>query len=138
MADEQALLWDLAGRGAKRARAAERAEMDSVRRKTIKKLRATSQWVTVMRVARQIHQPFTLNDLSVACFKEDPANFGLKGYPHYPDNHRIHYILYGEKGLIAAGLLTRVAQGTFTVAADAEELMNKLRQGSITETEDPA
>src|SRR2546421_8278701 len=131
MAEKHVLLWDLVQQGEERARALERAEMDGVRRRTIKKLRATSQWMTVMRVARQIKQPFTLNDLSVACFREDVKNFGLKGYPQYPDNHRIHYILYGEKGLIAAGLLRRVAQGTFEVAHDAEEIMSNLTQGGV-------
>ena len=90
---------------------------------------ATGKAAVVLAVARTLPQPFRLNDLSVACFTEDPKNFGLKGYPHYPDNHRIHYILYGEKGLIAAGLLTRVAQGTFTVADNAEERLNQLAQG---------
>jgi hypothetical protein len=129
MAEKHTLLWDLVDQGDARERAIERAGMDSVRRKKIKKLRATSQWMTVMRVARQISQPFMLNDLSVACFKQDPINFGLKGYPQYPDNHRIHYILYGDKGLIAAGLLKRVSEGLFEVADNAEEILRNLVTG---------
>ncbi len=136
MAETHPLLWDLVDQGEGRERAIERAEMDGVRRKKIKKLRATSQWLTVMRVARQIKQPFMLNDLSVACFKEDPVNFGLKGYPQYPDNHRIHYILYGEKGLIAAGLLKRVAEGLFEVGDNADEMLSNLTAGSMQDKRD--
>jgi hypothetical protein len=38
----------------------------------------------------------------------------MKGYP-YPDNHKVHYILYGERGLIAKGMILRVHQGLFRV-----------------------
>jgi hypothetical protein len=136
MAEKHPLLWDLVDQGENRERAVERAEMENVRRKKIKKLRATSQWLTVMRVARQIKQPFMLNDLSVACFNQDSVNFGLKGYPQYPDNHRIHYILYGEKGLIAAGLLKRVSQGLFEVGDEADEILSNLAAGSMQDKRD--
>jgi hypothetical protein len=66
-------------------------------------------------VARTIPQPFTLNDISVAVWKAHPEAFGMNGYP-YPDNHKVHYILYGAKGLIAKGILQRVQQGLFRVA----------------------
>ncbi len=36
----------------------------------------------------------------------------MKGYP-YPDNHKVHYILYGDRGLIAKGLILRVSTGLF-------------------------
>ena len=137
MADKSVSLWDLAEQSESRQRAAERAQMDDIRRKTIKKLRATSQWMTVLHVARRIPQPFTLNDLSVASFREDPKNFGMKGYPQYPDNHRIHYILYGEKGLIAAGLLRRISQGLFEVAPDVDEILSKLTKGALGDEPQP-
>jgi hypothetical protein len=63
-------------------------------------------------VARTIPQPFTLNDISVAVWKACPQFFGMKGYP-YPDNHKVHYILYGTRGLIAKGIVQRVRQGLF-------------------------
>jgi hypothetical protein len=66
-------------------------------------------------VARTIPQPFTLNDISVAVWKAHPEALGMNGYS-YPDNHKVHYILYGAKGLIAKGILQRVQQGLFRVA----------------------
>jgi hypothetical protein len=102
---------------------AEREERQRVRRRTIKRLRATGHWLTLLRVARSMPQPFTLNDISVAVWKACPEFFGMKGYP-YPDNHRVHYILYGSRGLIAKGIIQRVRQGLFRVpeGVDAEGL----------------
>jgi hypothetical protein len=65
-------------------------------------------------VARTIPQPFTLNDISVAVWQACPEFFGMKGYP-YPDNHKVHYILYGDRGLIAKGIIQRISQGLFRV-----------------------
>jgi hypothetical protein len=107
---QQESLWDYQERSGDR----ERAEKDAVRKRTIKRLRAGGHWLTLLRVARTIPQPFTLNDISVAVWKADPAFFGMKGYP-YPDNHKVHYILYGDRGLIAKGLIQRVEQGLFRV-----------------------
>jgi len=92
----------------------EREEKDSVRKEKIKRLRASGHWVTLLRVARTIPQPFTLNDISVAVWQACPEFFGMKGYP-YPDNHKVHYIIYGDRGLIAKGLLRRVRTGLFQV-----------------------
>jgi len=39
----------------------------------------------------------------------------MKGYP-YPDNHKVHYILYGSRGLIARGVIQRVREGLFCIA----------------------
>lgn len=95
----------------------EKAVKEVVRRKTIKKLRAGGHWLTLLRVARTIPQPFTLNDISVAVWRACPDFFGMRGYP-YPDNHKVHYILYGDRGLIAKGLIRRVSQGLFQVPED--------------------
>jgi hypothetical protein len=43
----------------------------------------------------------------------------MKGYP-YPDNHKIHFILYGQRGLIAKGLIRRVQEGLFRVPEDVD------------------
>lgn len=107
-------LWDFLDHGETAETHRDRAAKDAVRRKTIKKLRASGQWLTLLRVARTIPQPFTLNDISVAVWRACPEFFGMKGYP-YPDNHKVHYILYGDRGLIAKGLITRVQQGLFRV-----------------------
>jgi hypothetical protein len=102
---------------------AEREDRDRSRRQTFKRLRASGHWLTLLRVARSIPQPFTLNDISVAVWKACPEFFGMRGYP-YPDNHKVHYILYGTRGLIAKGIIQRVRQGLFRIPdeVDLEEL----------------
>src|SRR5262249_6623658 len=70
-----------------------------------------------------IPQPFTLNDISVAVWRANPEVFGMRAYP-YPDNHKVHYILYGSRGLIAKGIIKRVREGLFRVpdALDGAEV----------------
>ena len=53
----------------------------------------------------------------------------MRGYP-YPDNHKVHYILYGTRGLIAKGIVTRVRKGIFRVSDDpkAEEMLSFERE----------
>jgi hypothetical protein len=104
---DQRELWDFADESG-------RGDRDRTRRGAIKRLRASGHWLTLLRVARTIAQPFTLNDISVAVWKACPEFFGMKGYP-YPDNHKVHYILYGDRGLIAKGMIQRVQQGLFRV-----------------------
>jgi hypothetical protein len=88
------------------------AERDQSRRRAITRLRASGHWLTLLRVARTIPPPFTLNDISVAVWQARPDVFGMRGYP-YPDNHKVHYILYGSRGLIAKGIVKRVREGVF-------------------------
>lgn len=99
---------------------ADQADRERSRRETFKKLRASGHWLTLLRVARSIPQPFTLNDISVAVWKVCPEFFGMRGYP-YPDNHKVHYILYGTRGLIAKGIIQRVRQGLFRVPDDFDD-----------------
>jgi hypothetical protein len=120
----QRTLWDYAeeesppNAGEERERT-DRADRERSRRETFKKLRASGHWLTLLRVARSIPQPFTLNDISVAVWKVCPEFFGMRGYP-YPDNHKVHYILYGTRGLIAKGIIHRVRQGLFRVPDDLD------------------
>ncbi len=95
----------------------ERADREQTRKRTIKRLRSRGHWLTLLRVARSIPQPFTLNDISVAVWKACPDFFGMRGYP-YPDNHKVHYILYGSRGLIAKGIVKRIRQGLFRLPDD--------------------
>src|SRR6516162_383240 len=88
----------------------ETADKDRARRQKLQKLRATGHWQTLLRIARTIPQPFTLNDISVAVWQANPDFFGMRGYP-YPDNHKVHYILYGTRGLVAKGMIRRVSEG---------------------------
>ena len=111
---EQRGLWDYVEEGLSKQEAFERQERDRSREQAVRRLRASGHWLTLLRVARSIPQPFTLNDISVAVWHACPDFFGMKGYP-YPDNHKVHYILYGDRGLIAKGLIERVSQGLFRV-----------------------
>src|SRR5437016_4461246 len=113
MTEEQSL-WEFVAAGATKDESLAEIDRQRCRRQTLKRLRASGHWLTLLRVARTIPQPFTLNDISVAVWKSCPEFFGMKGYP-YPDNHKVHYILYGDRGLIAKGLIQRVSQGLFRV-----------------------
>ena len=64
--------------------------------------------------------PFRLNDLSVACHRHDPDYFGMDGYPHHPDNHKIHSFLYGRRGLIRRGHIERIDEGLFRVPEETD------------------
>jgi hypothetical protein len=121
----QRSLWDFADQenAPNTEEEKDRADRERSRRQTFKKLRASGHWLTLLRVARSIPQPFTLNDISVAVWKVCPEFFGMRGYP-YPDNHKVHYILYGTRGLIAKGIIQRVRQGLFRIPdnVDVEQL----------------
>jgi hypothetical protein len=121
---EQRGLWDYLEEGLSKQEAFERQEREQARDQAVRRLRASGHWLTLLRVARSIPQPFTLNDISVAVWRACPGFFGMRGYP-YPDNHKVHYILYGTRGLIARGLIRRVRQGLFRVpeAADLDQLL---------------
>ncbi len=110
MGQEQSL-WDYA-QSTRERETTDAADRERARRQAVKRLRSSGHWQTLLRVARTIPQPFTLNDISVAVWKDCPDFFGMKGYP-YPDNHKVHYILYGDRGLIAKGMVLRVSQGLF-------------------------
>jgi hypothetical protein len=118
---EQRTLWDELERPQPPSteECREQTARDESRRRAITRLRASGHWLTLLRVARTIPQPFTLNDISVAVWRTCPEFFGMKGYP-YPDNHKVHYILYGDRGLIAKGLIRRVSQGLFRVPSDLD------------------
>src|SRR5215471_11634615 len=124
---QQRTLWDQVDPGDDREPFREKVDKDQSRRQMIKRLRGSGHWLTLLRTARTIPQPFTLNDISVAVWKTCPEFFGMKGYP-YPDNHKVHYILYGVKGLIARGYILRVRQGLFRVPEEAnwDDFLNQL------------
>lgn len=121
MADKT--LWDYLEPARSRQDWQARQEREQARRTAFRRLRAQGHWLLLLRVARTIPQPFTLNDISVAVWKVCPEFFSMKGYP-YPDNHKVHSILYGDRGLIAKGLILRVRRGLFCVpeGLDPEQL----------------
>ena len=112
-------LWDYLETGRSKEEYFEARDKDQTRQGSLRRLRASGHWLTLLRVARQLPQPFTLNDVSVAVWRSCPEFFGMRGYP-YPDNHKVHYILYGDRGLIAKGLIQRVHQGLFRVPEDLD------------------
>ncbi len=116
---EQRTLWEYREEDVTVQEEKERVERDVSRRRTIKRLRASGNWLLLLRVAHTIPQPFTLNDISIALWRTHPDVFGMKGHP-YPDNHKVHYILYGTRGLVAQGLIRRVRQGLFRVPEGVE------------------
>jgi hypothetical protein len=131
---DQRTLWDHLDDETAREALLEKMAKEAARKKEFKRLRASGHWLTLLRVARTISQPFTLNDISVAVWRACPDFFGMKGYP-YPDNHKVHYILYGDRGLIAKGLIQRVSQGLFKVpdGVNPDELL-----ATDDETEEPS
>ena len=114
----QRTFWEFLEEGGSKEEYLEQVDKERARRETFKRLRASGHWLTLLRVAQTIPQPFTLNDISVAVWKACPEFFGMKGYP-YPDNHKVHYILYGTRGLIAKGIIKRVREGLFQLRLEA-------------------
>jgi hypothetical protein len=98
-------------------------DMRQTQRRKYNEVLATGKAVVVLAVARGLKQPFRLNDLSVACWRQDPDFFGMKGYPQFPDNHKIHTFLYGKRGLIARGQIDRVSEGLFEVRPSLPALL---------------
>ena len=135
----QRSLWEYLEERQSHEECRERADKDRSRRETFKRLRASGHWLTLLRVARSIPQPFTLNDISVAVWRDCPDFFGMKGYP-YPDNHKVHYILYGRRGLIARGIIKRVREGIFCVAEgiDPEALLADPQEVTRSSGQSPA
>src|SRR5580704_17755058 len=117
--DQPSELWDYVEAQESDPKTPDSADKDQTRKKTIKRLRSSGHWLTLLRVARTIPQPFTLNDISVALWRACPDFFSMKGYP-YPDNHHVHYILYGDRGLIAKGMIQRVSEGLFRPPPEGE------------------
>lgn len=128
---EERTFWDYLEEGRSGEDFLEQADKDRARRQTIKRFRASSQWLLLLRVARTLPQPFTLNAISVAVWRAHPESFGMKGHP-FPDNHKVHMYLYGNRGLIAKGLIHRVRPGLFRVPeeVDLDELARQCEEGN--------
>ncbi len=121
-------LWDYLDEGRSKEEFLQAQKRNTTRQAAVRKLRASGHWLTLLRAARALPQPFTLNDVSVAAWRACPEFFGMRGYP-YPDNHKVHYILYGDRGLIAKGLIERVRQGLFSVPDGAD--LSQLREEDV-------
>jgi hypothetical protein len=128
----QRTLWDYLEDRQQQKQQAEEDDKDRSRQRVFKRLRASGHWLILLRVARTIPQPFTLNDISVAVWRACPEFFGMRGYP-YPDNHKVHAILYGKRGLIAKGILRRIRQGLFQVpeGIDPDQLLAAIPEEEV-------
>lgn len=123
-------LWDYLDEGKSKEEFFAAQNRNQARREALKRLRASGHWLTLLRVARGLPQPFTLNDVSVGVWRVCPEFFGMRGHP-YPDNHKVHYILYGTRGLIAKGLIQRVSQGLFRVPDGPDHGQLQVEDGDV-------
>ncbi len=67
----------------------------------------------LLSVAAKLSQPFTINQLVVAAFKENPALFALRGFEKYLDNNKVLSVLSGHGGMLKKGLLEKVRPGVY-------------------------
>lgn len=75
----------------------------------------------VMRAARAMSGPFTVEDLTVAAWKLDREKLGLSGYRDlYPDHNRVASTVWGKKGLVGKGLL-ELSNGLLKIAAQPKD-----------------
>lgn len=69
-------------------------------------------------------------DLVVAAWKRAPASLSLEGHPDIPDASRVLKYLCGDEGLVAIGMLRRVADRRYQLTARgrrrAEQLARRL------------
>ena len=119
----QQTLWEFLESGGSREEYQERQAKERSRKAALQRARLSGRWLTLLRVARTIPQPFTLNDVSVAVWRACPDFFGMKGYSQYPDNHKVHSILYGVRGLVAKGMIERLQEGVFQIAQPGIDIL---------------
>ena len=79
----------------------------------------------LLRVARNIPEPFSLNQLVVTAWEAHPDIFGMPDYP-YPDKHKVHELVYGKGGMISSRSLRKTATGLLCVSDIPENDANSL------------
>lgn len=80
-------------------------ERHALRAQPLKRARADGgNMLVILQAARSLTELFHLEDLAVAAWRIDPERFGLRRWD-YPDMNRVKVCVYGEKGLIARGIL---------------------------------
>jgi hypothetical protein len=67
--------------------------------------------------ARFGERPFTLAEAAVAAWQAAAQNFSLDGFPQYPDIRKVATLVYGRRGLLHKGLLTKVGATHYQIAA---------------------
>ncbi len=83
--------------------------------------------LAAVALRRQGKDPFTAEDLVVACHQMFPGDFALRGYPQFPNSNAIFSKIMGSKSpLVAKGFMekagTQLFRATTKAVARSEEL----------------
>lgn len=72
----------------------------------------------LLEAARCLPERFSLTVLVLMAWAHFPKLFGLKGAEElHPSDNKVRYLLYGGKGLIARGLISKCEGGLMRVAS---------------------
>jgi hypothetical protein len=76
-------------------------------------------WEAVILAARELPQPFTEWDLTVAAHFLCPQLFGMRGYSHLPDHKRVYLELIGgrQRNAITRGYIERAGPNLLKLTA---------------------
>jgi len=97
-------------------------QMDEARREKYEELLGSGMVKVILAVARTLPGNFTLEDLAWVCAHHPQHGdyFRTSKYK-FPDNHKLHSFLYGERGLVRRGFIKRVEKGIFRMPTVEEE-----------------
>lgn len=71
--------------------------------------------LTVWTQTRAGRAPVHFGEIVVSAFERSPEHFALAGHPGHPDSGRVQKYLSGREGLVARGLIERVAPRMYRV-----------------------
>lgn len=71
--------------------------------------------LTVWTYTRSSRVPMSFGWIVMGVFEQSPSQFALPGFPAYPDSNRVQKHLSGREGLVARGLIERVAPRMYRV-----------------------
>lgn len=97
----------------------------------------------MLKAAAALDDPFSLEQLTVACWQRDNAAFGLASFAElYPDNNKVVYLVSGRKGLVARGWFVWRGPKLYSVApagrAEADVDAMKLPERKLSREADAA
>ena len=102
--------------------------------------------LAAVRLHEAGHVTFSPEQLAVAAWEGDRQRFGLKGFPHHPDSHKILYSLSGPRGLVTLRKLNRLGPRCYQLArlpgkrvepAPFPELPEAVRAWFLSRIDDP-
>jgi hypothetical protein len=74
--------------------------------------------------------PFTAEALTVACWKDSPRTFGLKGFVElYPDSNKILACLMGERGLARRGWVVKKGPKLYELSRQGRDEARRVQTG---------